>query len=304
MKRLIALCSLVIMTVAFALSAQAQVFKPDSNYKIKFDGFQYAYSGADNHNAFMSGQTTLESNLYDKATGAVKSGYNMTSIVWASHINTTDAPGKEPANYPPVYTDDGIKKGIYVGILSDLYTHHVDGDAHNGGTAFFTGGTLNWYYFEDLTTTDMSTLAYVPGQGLVFGSNYPERTTLDGQVFDTSAFTNENFAQFGLAGKNGWSGSADLEESSGEDLIVKTTFYGNAPDGSLFDSNKYGENENYDLKFTANLTWNDQTNRFSVDDPAYVSTPAAATPEPGTIALMAIGLLLTGYFVRQRSGTC
>lgn len=303
MKRLIALCSLVVLTVAFALSAQAQVFKPNTNYKIKFDGFQYAYSGVDNHSSFMSGATTLETNIYDKSTKAVSSGYKMTSIVWASHINTTDAPGKEPANYPPVYADDGVKKGIYVGILSDLYADRVDGDALNGGTAYFTGGTLDWYYFEDLTTTDMSTLAYVPGKGLVFGENYPGRTTLVGQEFNTSSFTNEHFAHFDLAGKDG-SGSADLEESSGGDLIVKTTFYGNAPSGSLFDSNKYGENESYDLKFTANLTWNNQTNRFSVDDPAYVSTPAA-TPEPGTIALMALGLLLTGYFVRQqRSNAC
>ena len=298
MKRLIAFCSLLAMTVGFALTAQAAVFPApgDNHYKIKFDGFQYAYDGASNHNDFMTGQTTVKKTIYDSGTGAMDTNYNMASIVWATHINTTAEAGKEPANYPPVYGDNGVTKGIYVGILSDLYTDSVTGDANQGGTAYFTGGQLNWYYFEDLTTTDMSTLAYVDGKGLVFGQNNPGATALGGQVFDLGAFANQNFAQFDLAGQNGHTGVAQFEESLGQDMIIKTTFYGNAPNGSVFDSNLYGENREYDLKFTANLTWNNQTERCSVDDPAYVST----TPEPATIVLMVLGLLMTGYFVRQQ----
>ena len=109
------------------------------------------------------------------------------------------------------------------------------------------------------------------------------------------------FAQFELAetisldGKK-YTGSAKVSLENGY-LLGDAKFFADAAKGSPFDSDLYN---GHDLSFQATLNWNPQLGRFKVNDPASLNVP---TPEPGTLSLMALGLMLTAFFIRRR-GEC
>lgn len=289
MKRFYALLAVAVMAVCLSGTAQANVFSAGGDFVIKFRGFEYAYVGT--HDDFMDGSATVL-NSVTLPNGDLTAGFSMASVMWTTAVYPTGGAGHEPASPYPVYSADSKEVGIYVSVVRDLYADSATGNATDGGTVTFTGGYLDWYHIPyvdstSLTIADLNTATWVAGVGLVLSNG----NTLDSYL---SALT--PFVTYEIAGNNGHTGVAQVYTNEGGQLEANVTFHANVINpGSTFDSNAYG---GFDLSFQADLKWWDQYGRFSVDDPAYV-TVSAPTPEPASLLLMSMGLLVTGYVVRR-----
>ncbi len=282
MKRILCTFSAALITLCLTMTAHANVFENAGNYLIKFGGIEYVYHGS--HSNFISGnlgadQMLSEADLVGPG-GKLTTGFNMSAIMYFTDIYTTDAAWSTPSQHN-IYNESS--PGLYFAVLRDLYASDTAGALGEAQDPklFFTGGAVDWYYAPDGLLSQIRDLTYEVGKGLVNGV---------GEVFDLSAYT--PFATFDFAGSNGHTGSANV---SMEDGAIKgvATFNGNAPDGSLFDSDKiYG---GYDILIQATLLWRGA--HFEVHDPARVSVP---TPEPASFALMGVGLVLAGLYARRR----
>lgn len=290
MKKVVTFFTVLAMTLCIAVSAYANVYEQGGDYVIKFRGFEYAYFGS--HADFMKGDAGLVDKPHD-AEGNLASGFSMTAVLWTTAVYTTSAPGYEPADPYPIY-QVGETAGVYLSVLRDLYAETAEGNVNdaNKGVITFTGGYLDWYYipYEDassLTVADLSGATWKEGEGLVLANGVSLGDYLENL---------DPIVTFELAGNNGHTGVAQVYINEGGQIEANATFHANVTDpDSIFNSDAYG---GFDLSFQADLKWWDTTGRFSVDDPAYVSTPAP-TPEPSSLLLMSMGLLVTGYVVRR-----
>lgn len=286
MRRLLFATLALVLCLGIVPHAQANIFDTPGSYSVKFDGYEYAYWG--DSSAFDSGSATLiKDNELLKPDGTLGTGFNMTAVIYMTSVNTVGSTGQP--DYPAVYTPNG--NGIYVSVMRDLQAAATTGTLQDrDAVIYFTGGVLDWYFLPDAQINDISTMYYQDGVGVADAKG--------GTLSDLLAGLTP-FAQFTLAETvelNGsmYTGSA-LVGLRGGALWGEADFFADTTPGGIFDSNAfYG----YDMAFQATLSWNSGLNRFQVNDPASLQVP---TPEPGTLSLMALGLLLTGFCLRRRS---
>jgi len=292
MKKILSLFAIAVMTFCLSVTAQANVFDVGGDFVIKFRGFEYAYTGTSDD--FMSGSENagvLKGDVLANPDGTLNVGFNMTSVLWTTGVYTTSGPGVEPADPYPVYTGDRKENGLYLSVLHDLHAESTKGSLGDGNAMlYFTGGVLDWYYIpyvdeNSLTIADLNSATWVEGRGLVLGNGL----TLDSYLTELTPFVS-----FELAGENGHTGIANVYINEGGVVEANASFHANTTDpDSPFTSDAYN---GFDLSFQADLKWLGE--RFSVDDPAYVSR-RAPTPEPASLLLMSMGLLVTGYVARR-----
>ncbi len=282
MKKLFVLTTVLLLSLGLALQAQANVFDSYGHYQIKFEGFEYAHTG--NFDDFKSGSAGLlgGSQLVNPDYSPA-SGFNMSGILYFTTVINYD-PVSGDTHYPPLY--EAGSGGLYVAVLRDLHVASGSGNilAETGGHITFSGGNIDWYYAAGMTVSDVNTLKYQAGTGLVDKNN---------NAFDWSSFGSP-FASFSIFDEAGdaWA-SVSLDHYNR--LTGKPQLYADAPSGSIFNSNNFS---GHDMFLHATLTWYDSAGRFHVNDPAYVAVP---TPEPASVVLMGLGgLLIAGFAVRRR----
>ena len=286
MRRVLLTLAALVLCLGVASQASANIFNNPGTYQLKFDGYEYAYWGT--HSDFLngtagmiSGQAGLLGPDYQLNTG-----FNMSAVTYLTTVNKMDANG-HPI-YPETYSSgDG---GVYLAVLRDLQASLSTGYLNQGNAMmYFTGGVLDWYFIPSATISHFSNMVYTAGVGL---------GDAVGQLMDKLAGL-DPFAQFTLSetieiGGQKYTGSAKISLENDEYVMGDAKFFADAIDGSLFDSDMFN---GHDMAFQATLYWNELLGRFRVDDPASVNVP---TPEPGTLSLMALGLLLTAFNVRRR----
>lgn len=289
MRKLSVLTATLIMTLGWAIIAQANVLNHPGSYKIKFDGLQYAYynrdAGGNPVKDFLSGE--VESDEFIKGNGLIGpgnspvSGYETTAVVWGTSMNKLTNPPYGGVAYPPVYeSSDG---GLYLSVLSGMYAYGHSGTVDDGNI-FMTAGKLDWYYFEDLSVQDIASMQYVPGIGMAVGS--------EGNYTKVAMDEENRFVSFNLR-----DGTLNIDRDSHNAMKGNIVLYGDVTAeyaGSIFDSNMYGENgDKADISFESTINWNGEY--FHVNDPAYIT----ATPEPSTVILISMGLLLSALYMRR-----
>ena len=285
MRRVLLTLVALVLCLGLASQASANVFNNPGAYQLKFDGYEYAYWG--NHSDFLTGTADV---ISDQAgllnpDRSLKTGFSMTAVTYLTTVTKLDKNGR--AIYPEAYSSgDG---GVYLAVLRDLKTSHSIGTLTGGDAMmYFTGGVLDWYFLPNAAISHFSNMVYTAGVGLADAMG-----TLAQKLAGL-----EPFAQFTLAetieiGGLKYTGSAKVSVENGY-VMGDAKFFADAIDGSLFDSDAFND---HDLAFQATLYWNELLGQFRVEDPASVNVP---TPEPGTLSLMALGLLLTAFYVRRR----
>ena len=285
MRRVFLTLVALVLCLGLASQASANIFNNAGTYQLKFDGYEYAYWGS--HSDFLNGSATPISDQDGllNPDGSLRTGFNMSAVTYLTTVNKLDASG-HPI-YPEAYSSG--QGGVYLAVLRDLHAGLSTGSMGDGtAMMYFTGGVLDWYFLPSATISDFSRMIYTAGVGLADAA---------GLLMDKLAGL-DPFTQFKLSetieidGAK-YTGSAKVSDSEGY-LMGDARFFADAPYGSLFDSDMFN---GHDLTFQATLYWNEMMSRFMLEDPAKVNVP---TPEPGTLSLMALGLLLTAFYVRRR----
>lgn len=286
MRRVLLALVATVLCLGLASQASANIFNNPGAYQLKFDGYEYAYWGS--HSDFLNGSANLisDQNGLLNADGSLKTGFNMSAVNYLTTVNKMDENGRPI--YPEAYSSsDG---GVYLSVLRDLKAGLSTGSLNDGNAMmYFTGGVLDWYFIPSAAISDFSNMLYTAGVGLADAM---------GKLMEKLAGL-EPFAQFTLSetieidGEK-YTGSAKMSVENDSYLMGDARFFADAIDGSLFDSDMFN---GHDLAFQATLYWNELLSQFRVEDPASVNVP---TPEPGTLSLMALGLLLTAFYVRRR----
>lgn len=285
MRRVLFAALALIVCLGMAPHAQANVLETPGKYSIKFDGYEYAYWG--DSAAFNNGSAKLINDEDLVKDGKLGTGFNLSAVLYTTGINPV-SPNGQP-DYPAVYQPSG-SNGIYISVLRDLQAAFSTGSLEGGDAKmYFTGGVIDWYFLPNNLIKDFRDMTYKDGIGLSGDK---------GSLMDLLAGV-DPFASFNLAPiKDGspFTGSATVTYENGT-LKGDAKFSADATPGSIFDSNAFN---GHDMEFQATLKWNPELNRFQVNDPASVNVP---TPEPSTLSLMALGLLLTGVCLRKRRTT-
>lgn len=291
MRRVFLTLVALVLCLGLASQASANIFNTPGTYDIKFNGYEYAYWGS--HSEFMGGTADTIDSYYNllNPDGTLKTEFSMSAVTYITTATRLDAKGNPI--YPSAYSEsENRAAGAYVAILHGLQAGMSVGNmvADRAATMYFTGGVLDWYFIPSGLVSDFSDMAYEAGVGL---------TGAMGKLADMLDKLTP-FAQLELAKTveyNGkwYTGSADLTLAGDTYLVGHPRFYADViEDGSIFDSNLF---DGHDLTFQATLYWNELMHRFTINDPASVNVP---TPEPGTLSLMALGLLLTAFYVSRR----
>ena len=286
MRRVFLTLAALVLCLGVASQASANIFNNPGTYQLKFDGYEYAYWGG--HSDFLNGTADMISgqNGLLGEDGKLKTGFNMSAVTYLTTVNKMDENG-HPI-YPEAFSSgDG---GVYLAVLRDLQAGLSTGYLNQGNAMmYFTGGVLDWYFIPSAAISDFSKMLYTAGMGLADAM---------GKLMEKLAGL-DPFAQFTLSetieidGQK-YTGSAKISLENSSYVMGDAKFFADAIDGSLFDSDLFN---GHDMAFQATLYWNELLGRFRVDDPASVNVP---TPEPGTLSLMALGLLLTAFYVRRR----
>lgn len=323
MKRRFLIPALAILSFAFALTAQANVFTNPENYggtanpthyKVQFDGFEFAHLNSSDN--FLSGQsayvvdqkeTLLNADgtlRYDLPDREGDNGITLTGVYFATNIiqtSTHEGPGRSPTLY-----NGGSTPGAYVAFLKDVRTVGSDGavDVSNQQPAktaniYFSGGVLEWYYLPNYTADDLTNLYYEPGTegepGGLYTSFYDGR---ESARLDMSQA--EHIVSLAVDQEEHRNG-ATVSYKEGA-LNAKNNMYTNVVDDpyGLFDNNLYGS-DLYDSHLSSNLNWYNGEKSFYSDGIFRISTRATPTPEPNALILMSMGLVFIGSVaLRQR----
>ena len=290
MRRLFVMMMALVLCLGVASQAAANVFNTSGGYDVKFNGFEYAYWGE--HSDFMNGAISpidSQSELLKPDT-SLNSGFNMTAVTFFTSIYAIDGSGVPV--FPAAYTDQ-TGTGVYLSVLRDLKAGLSTGSLMSGDAMmYFTGGALDWYFIPTAAITDFSNMVYSAGAGLADAAG-----TLVGKLAGLTPFAQFKLAETitltGQGQPQNFTGSAKVSAENGY-LLGDAKFFADSTSGWLFNSDRFN---GHDMSFQATLSWNSNLGRFKVNDPASLYMP---TPEPGTLSLMALGLLLTGFFLHRR----
>ena len=289
MRRVLFAALALIVCLGMAPHAQANVLETPGKYKVKFDGYEYAYWGSSDD--FNKGNADLvqTENLVDPTTGKLGTGFNMSAVLATTSILEAIP---NSSSEKTIYSRSDTVPGIYISVMRDLQASFSTGSlATKDAIMYFTGGVIDWYFLPNLKESDLYGMNYKDGLGMSGNK---------GSLMDLLAGV-DPFASFKMAetidldGKK-YTGSASVTYENGA-LKGNANFSADATPGSIFDSNAFN---GHDMEFQATLWWDPVENRFRVEDPAKVNVP---TPEPSTLSLMALGLLLTGVCLRKRRTT-
>ena len=293
MKRASGLFLAVIVCLVVASQASANAFSTPGSYDVKFNGYEYAYWGE--HSEFMKGAVSSTISSQDdllKPDTSLNTGFSMTAVTYFTSVNTVDKNGAPvfPASYSP---EPGA--GAYIAVLRDLKAGFSSGSLAQGNAMmYFTGGALDWYFLPTAAVNDFSRMVYSAGVGLADAAG-----TLVAKLAGLTPFAefalSETITLNAQGQPQNFTGSAKVSLENGY-LMGDAKFFADdvTAGGGMFDSNLFN---GHDMSFQATLNWNPLLGRFKVNDPASLHVP---TPEAGTLSLMALGLLLTGLFIRRR----
>ena len=289
MKKFTMLTAALVMSVCFAVAAQANVLADYGSYKGTFTGQEVAFSGNDRVENF--------DDLFNP-------GLTMSALAVIGMINTTDGASSDAnTNYPPVFvygtggTYFATMEGLTAAAMTELRPTENQGEAQFD--ILFTGGTLNWYYSEDSgLSTKLANMRYDNALGDFVNNGL----TLGDVAVDP--FLKADLVSFNpeLSGKV----TVTVNEAN---KIMRADFslYANVQPGYEFwQTGAYGNNNGgtgFDMEFGGKLIWEKDAGRFYVNDGSFRVSGPTPTPEPSSIILMSFGLLLTGAYVRkQRMG--
>lgn len=267
------------MSVCFAVTAQANVLEDYGAYKGTFTGQEVVF--------------TNDGNLVTNPTWLLQTGLKMYALSVIERINTTQGAGSNAVvDYPPVFNSLS-SPGTYFTTLTGLTASNIVATGQQTYDIYFTGGTLNWYYSDNMALNN--TLHYMR-YNTALGDYAYQGTTLGDLLPDP-------FMVADLIGTDPeYTGKVTVTLESGAVLRTEFTFYANVQEGyEAWQSGAYGNDNGgtgFDMEFGGKLVWGSE-GRFYINDGNF-RVASAPTPEPSSIILMSLGLLLTAAFVRRQ----
>lgn len=279
MKRLCLMIAVVLSLFVLAPAANANVFfdNPDTELDVKFKGVEYIF-GPDG---------AVVANADEVIAAADPTVYIVQGIFYVDSIQIKDGDNLYQSN----------NDNAYVGVLSGLSIKSIIvGEGGAPTTIYFSGGTIDWYYTESLSRDIMINARWDEATGTWYSQN--------GERIEIVLNEEDRFLSYSLAYNGLGDGYATAVTNPDGTISASFFAYGDIVEVAgldpwkydYFDSNLY---DGHDMFLHATLDWGEDGERFfRVNDPAMLTT--AATPEPGTLVLMSVGLLLSTFYVRRQ----